>query len=62
MDRKIVEEMVRALWPVLKDPLIAKEKLERFWLRKIAIIWTTEHVHRGCEVALTEDEARHVLQ
>ena len=39
--------------------------LECYWSDKIAIVWTTEQVHRAAneiEMALTEQEAKRVLE
>jgi len=64
MHPQIIKEMLRVLSPVLKDQVKAKKKLERYWSDRMAIIWTTEQVHRAaneCEVALTEQQARLTL-
>jgi len=65
MHSREIEEMLKVLRPVLKDRAKAKERLEKFWSDKIAIVWTTADVHRAANergLALTEEEARHVLQ
>jgi hypothetical protein len=65
MHQHTIKGMLRALRPMLKDNIAAQQRLERYWLDKIAIVWTTEDVHRAAnerELALTEEEATHVLQ
>lgn len=65
MDPFIIQAMVMALKPTLKNPRRAQAILERFWRDKIAIIWDTEDVHRAaneCEVALTNKVAITMLQ
>jgi hypothetical protein len=60
-----IEEMLDVLGPVLKEVAKAKQRFEEFWSEKIAIIWTTEDVHRAAnerDLALTENEARQVLR
>ena len=65
MNSSIIEEMLRALRSVLKDHAQAKRRLERYWSDKIAIIWSTQDVHRAAnerETVLTEKEARETLR
>ena len=65
MHRNTIQEMLKALRSVLKDKAKAREQLEKFWSDKIAVVWTTQDVHRAAnerELALTEEQARHVLQ
>jgi hypothetical protein len=61
----IIEAMVEALKPVLKNPAKAKHLLDRFWSDKMALVWDTWDVHTAAnerEVALTNQEAVKVLQ
>ncbi len=61
----IIEAMVKALKPVLKNPAKAQQILERFWTDKMAIVWDLRDVHTAAnerEVALTKKEARTILQ
>jgi hypothetical protein len=65
MQSNTIDEMVQKLRPVLKDKEQARRILDAFWADKIAIVWTTQQVHRAAnelEMALTEEEARNVLQ
>jgi hypothetical protein len=61
----IIEAMVKALKPVLKNPAKAKQTLERFWADKMALVWDVQDVHTAAnerELALTNQEAIKVLQ
>jgi hypothetical protein len=61
----IIQAMVKALKPVLKDPAEAKQILEKFWADKMALVWDVRDVHTAAnerEVALTNQEAIKVLQ
>ena len=65
MHHYIIEAMVKALKPVLKNPAKAKQILERFWTDKMALVWDVQDVHTAAnerEVALTNQEAIKVLQ
>jgi hypothetical protein len=65
MHHFIIHSMVRALKPLLKDKNRAEKILERFWQDTMALVWDTEDVHRAAneiEIALTETEARELLQ
>ena len=65
MQDNITEDLVRKLKSVLKDKPKALSILKRYWRDKIAIIWTTENVHRAAnelKLALTEKEAMTVLE
>jgi len=65
MDEHHINGMVRKLKPVLNDPLKAKVILQRYWRTRMALVWLIEDVHRAAnelEVALTEREARAVLE
>ena len=64
MHEFILQSMIRALKPVLKDEARAARILERFWQDKMALVWDTEDIHRAAneiEIALTEKEARTLL-
>jgi hypothetical protein len=59
-----IVEMLRALAPTLKSKRKAEALLRRYWSDKIAIIWSTEDVHRAAnerETVLTEEEAWKIL-
>ena len=65
MHQYIIEAMVKALRPVLKNPAKAKQILERFWTDKMALVWDVQLVHTAAnerEVALTRQEAIKVLR
>jgi hypothetical protein len=65
MHNHIIEAMVEALKPTLKNPAKAKHILDRFWADKMALVWDTEDVHTAAnerEVASTNKEASKVLQ
>jgi hypothetical protein len=65
MHHYIIEAMVKALKPLLKNPAKAKQILERFWTDKIALVWDVQAVRTEAnerEVALTNQEAIKVLQ
>ena len=64
MDLATRTAMLYALGPALKDPVKAGQILERFWANKIAIVWTSAHIHRAAndkQVVLTEKQARQIL-
>ena len=60
-----IDDMVRKLKPVLRDPVKAKVILLKYWKTRIALVWEVEDVHRAAnerDVALTGKEAITVLQ
>jgi hypothetical protein len=65
MHHYIIEAMVKALKPTLKNPRKAKQILDRFWSDKMALVWDVQDVHTAAnerEVALTNKQAIEVLQ
>jgi len=65
MHTYLIEDMVKKLRPVLKDKAKALKILNRYWSNRMALVWDTADVHQAAneiEVALTEKEARQVLQ
>lgn len=61
----IIEAMVKALKPLLRNPERAKQILDRFWTDIMALVWDVQDVHTAAnerEVALTNQEAIKVLQ
>lgn len=65
MTQEMIISTLQALKPVLKSTTKAKTILEKFWEDKLALIWTAQDVHTAAnerEIALTEKEARFVLQ
>ena len=64
MHHHIIIEMLDALTPTLKSRKKAEAILQRCWSDKVAIIWTTQDVHRAAkerETVLTEQEAQTAL-
>ena len=64
MHQHIIIEMLDALTPALKSRKKAEVILQRYWSDKVAIIWTTQDVHRAAnerETVLTEAEAQTAL-
>lgn len=64
MHEYIIEAMVKALKPALKDRRKAEQILKRFWSDKMALVWDLQDVHTAAnerEVALTNQEAIKVL-
>ena len=60
-----IKDMVRRLSPILKDKSGAELILKKYWVSKIALVWTVDDVYRAAneqEVALTRKEAIQVLQ
>jgi len=65
MHHYIIEAMVKALKPGLKNPTKAKQILERFWTDKMALVWDVQDVYTAAnerEVALTNRDAIKILQ
>ena len=64
MHSYIIDEMLDALSPSLKSRKKAEVLLQQYWSDKIALIWTTQDVHRSAnerKTVLTEEEARTAL-
>jgi hypothetical protein len=64
MHNYIIEEMLEALMPALKSKRKAEALLRSYWYDKMAIIWSTQDVHRAAnerETVLTEAEAKALL-
>ena len=47
MHDHFIDQMVRKLTPVLKDPARAKTILKRYWKQKMALVWEVGDVHRA---------------
>ena len=65
MHEQHIDDMVRRLKPVLKDPAKARVILQRYWRTRMALVWEVADVHRAANeraVALTNSEAIYVLQ
>jgi len=65
MHERYIKDMVRRLSPILKDKIIAERILKKYWVSRIALVWTVDDVYRAAnerEVALTTKEAISVLQ
>ena len=65
MHDHFIDQMVRKLTPVLKDPNRAKKILNRYWTAKMALVWTVEDVHRAANErkrVLASKEAVQILK
>jgi hypothetical protein len=65
MHHYIIEAMVGALKPALKNSVKAKHILDQFWSDKMALVWDVQDVHTAAnerEVALTNKQAIKVLR
>lgn len=65
MNPVLIQAMVHALKPVLKDRTKAEKILERFWKNKMALVWYVGDVHTAAnerDLALTKQEAIKVLR
>ena len=61
----LITELLELLRPVLKSRRRAKQLLDDYWADRIALIWTTQQVHRAANekrLVLTEAEARDLLR
>ena len=47
MHDHFIDQMVRKLTPVLKDPNRAKKVLKHYWTTKMALVWGVEDIHRA---------------
>ena len=64
MHEHIIEEMLAALSPAIRSKKKAQALLESYWSDKVALIWTTQDVHRAAnerKTVLTEQEAHTAL-
>lgn len=64
MHQHILTEMLDALSPALKSRKAAEARLKKFWSDKMALLWSTQDIHRAAnekETVLTEEEARTAL-
>ena len=60
-----LDDMVRRLKPVLKDPSKAKVILKRYWHTRMALVWEVADVHRAAnerDRAMTDREAIAMLE
>lgn len=60
----LINELLKALRPVLSNQTRARKILERYWRNRIAIVWEVKDVYRAAnerELALTEKEAAEIL-
>ena len=65
IDERYIKDMVRRLSSILKDKSEAERILKKYWVSKMAVVWSIQDVHRAAneqEVALTRREAIQVLQ
>ena len=64
MNLDYIAGMMKILRPVLKDKEKARDLLEKYWSTKLALVWTTEDLHRASNergLALTRKEAEELL-
>lgn len=64
MHSHTLEELLEALTPALRSRKKAEKLLRSYWSDKIALIWTTQDVHRAAnerKTVLTEEEAKTAL-
>jgi len=64
MHEHTIIEMLTALTPALKSRRKTEALLRNYWSDKMALIWTTQDVHRAAnerETVLTEAEAKEIL-
>jgi hypothetical protein len=64
MNTELVDGLLKALKPAIKNLPQAEHLLERYWADKIALIWTTADVHRAAnevKTVITEEDARAIL-
>ena len=62
---QLITELLAHLRPALKSVAKAEQLLTEYWADKIALLWTTQDVHRAANEAktvLTETEARIILR
>jgi hypothetical protein len=65
MHDHFIDQMVRKLTPVLKDPNRARSILKQFWNSKMALVWSVEDIHRAANErkrVLTPKEAVQILE
>ena len=65
MHDHFIDQMVRKLKPVLKDPPQARKILGRFWNTRMALVWDIQDIHRAANErkrVLTDTEAAQILQ
>ena len=61
----LITELLEILGPLLKSRRKAKLLLDAYWADRIALIWTTQQVHRAANekrLVLIEAEARDLLR
>ena len=64
MPLNLIDELLQQLKPAIKSQRQVKPLLEQFWSDKIALLWTSDHVHRAAneqKTVLTEAQARMIL-
>lgn len=64
MSLNLIEELLLQLKPAIKSQRQVRPLLEQFWSDKIALLWTSAHVHRAAneqKTVLTEAQARKIL-
>jgi len=62
---QLITELLAQLRPALRSTAKAEQLLTDYWADKIALLWTTNDVHRAANEAktvLTEQQARTILR
>lgn len=61
----LTAEIIETLRPALRSTTKAERLLDDYWADRIALVWTTENVHRAANenrTVLTEEQARQLLR
>ena len=64
MSLNLIDALLLQLKPANKSQRQVRPLLEQFWSDKIALLWTSNHVHRAAneqKTVLTEAQARKIL-
>ena len=62
---QLIAELLQQLRPALRSTAKAEQLLTEYWADKIALLWSTNDVHRAANEAktvLTEQQARTILR
>ena len=60
----LTSEIIETLRPALRSITKAERLLDNYWADRIALVWTTEHIHRAAnenKTVLTEQQTRQLL-
>ncbi|NBU11781.1 MAG: hypothetical protein EBS84_22750 [Proteobacteria bacterium] len=62
---QLITELITTLRPTLRSVRKAEHLLADYWADRIALIWTTENIHRAAnenKTVFTEQQAREILR